>query len=82
MFTGLDVYTAKVTVEERRRKADLDRLVREAIQANRTQPGVDLRLLNLFSRILTYAGQALVHTGERIEHRYQPCPGQAVEDAI
>ena len=70
MFTGLDMYAAEVKLKQLHRRSELDHLVEEAMRANRTQPGFDIRLLGVLSRILLSAGQSLLQTGARLEQRY------------
>ena len=70
MFTELDMYAAKATMDERQRRAAEAHLIEDAVRANRTQPGASLRLLNLFSRVLTASGHSLLRIADRLESRY------------
>ena len=71
MYTQLDMYAAKATMEERQRRAAQEHLIEEAMRANRTQPGNNLRLLSLFSRVLTASGNSLLRIADRLENRLE-----------
>ena len=82
MYTVMDVYAAKARVDEWQRQADVDRLVAEAMRANRTQVG-NGRLINLFSQVLTFTGHVLLQTAERLEKRYHyQQPDLSCEEAL
>ena len=82
MYTGLDMLAAKATMEERQRRAEQDHLVEEAMRANRTQPGANLRLLNLFTHVLTASGHSLLRIANRLESRYCYTIDAAYEETI